>query len=433
MNKTKLSTINDVFGLLDQHEAYRSQCLNLIASENLPSPTVRKMLTSDLGGRYPTYMDDPAKRNYMGTKKMAELEIATQELAKQVYGANFIDFRPLGGHMAGVGVISALTKPGDTVFETGVYGGHLTATKLVSASLLRGLLNVEYIPFNEDEHIIDMEALKEQVLQKKPRLVLFGRDQILFPEEIEPLRSIADDVGAVIAYDFSHTHGLVAGKAFPNPLNQGADVVLGSHHKTIPGPQGGLYMTRDEGTYLSIRPGLYPPFVTNHHVERLPALAITYLEILAFGEAYAAQIVKNSQALGQALHERGIRALYSHKGFSKSHQVIVDVADYGTGQNAADQLEMANIISGKTMVPRDVKSGWQTTSGLRLGTQEVTRQGFNEEDMEIVAEFIQRALEGPGSNDALKTDVTEFVASHRALKFCFDEGVDPFDALWKLI
>lgn len=431
MQITKLSSIQDVHTLVGDHEAYRSRCLNLIASENLPSPTVRKFLTTDLGGRYPTYMDDPAKRNYMGTKKMAEIEIATQELAKQVYGADFIDFRPLGGHMAGVGVITALTKPGDTVFETGTYGGHLTATKLVSASLLQGSLNVEYIPFNEDEHVVDMDALKELTIQKKPRLIIFGRDQILFPEQIEPIRSIADEIGTIVAYDFSHTHGLVAGKAFPNPLDQGADVLLGSHHKTIPGPQGGIYMTRSQEIYRTIRPGLYPPLVTNHHVERLPALAVTYLEILEFGEAYAAQIIKNSQALGRSLSERGIDALYGHKGFSLSHQVIIDVADFGTGQEVAYQLERANIICGKTMVPRDVKNGGQTMSGLRLGTQEVTRQGMIEEDMDVIAQFIQDALDKPDSFNQLREEIAEFVRDRREIKFCFDAGEDPFEPLWK--
>ncbi len=426
-----LNTVEDVQEILSAHEMYRSRCLNLIASENLPSPTVKKFLTCDLGGRYPTYYDDPAKRNYMGTKYLAEMEIATQELAKRVYRSEFVDFRPLGGHLAGVGVICALTRPGDTVFETSDFGGHMTATKLVSAGLLEGLLNVEYIPFDPDEHMVDMPVLKQLAREKKPKLIIFGRDQILFPEQIEPIRETADELGIYIAYDMSHVHGLIVGKAFPNPLDQGADVLLGSHHKTIPGPQGGLYTTRRQEMYTTIRRGIYPTFVTNHHVERIPALAVMYLEMIEFGEAYAAQIVKNSQALGKALFTRGISALYPHKGFSRSHQVLVDVSNLGSGGDVAAQLEQAGIICGKTLAPHDVKSGRQTSSGLRVGTQEVTRQGMLEEDMSTIAGFFQRVLVEKEPGARVAADIADFVSQRRALKFCYDEGVDPFNEMWK--
>ena len=426
-----LSSMNDIRDLLSRHDSYRRRCLNLIASENIPSTTVRRFLTCDLGGRYTTYFDDPAARNYKGTKFMAEIEIAAQELARKVYDAAFVDFRPLGGHMAGVGVICALTRPGDTVFETGDMGGHKTASKLVSAGLLRGSLNVEYIPYDVEEHDIDMEALKRLVRDRKPKLIIFGRDQILFPENIEPIREVADEVGAYVAYDLSHVHGLIAGKAFPNPLDQGADVMLGSHHKTIPGPQGGLYITRNEEIFKEVRQGVYPPLVTNHHVERAPALAATYLEMLAFGEAYAQQIVRNSQALGQALHDRGIMALYPHKGFSQSHQVIVDVAEFGSGGEVADLLEQANIICGKTMVPSDLGHEGKTVSGLRLGTQELTRIGMLERDMAEVAEFFGRVIIEREAPDRVAGDVADFTNGFTEIKYCFDEGVDPFEALWK--
>ncbi len=425
------TTIQDVRNLLAAHENYRGRCLNLIASENIPSPTVRKLLTSDLGGRYPTYYDDPRQRNYKGTRFMAEIEVQTQELAKECFNANYVDFRPLGGHLAGVGAICGLTRPGDTVFETGDWGGHKTASKLVSAQLLKGLLNVEYIPYQPETHDIDMPRLVELVREKKPRLIIFGRDQILFPEDISPIRTVADEVDAFVAYDMSHVHELIAGKAFPNPLDLGADVLLGSHHKTMPGPQGGLYLTRKREVYEQVRRGLYPPFVTNHHVERLPALAATYIEIREFGQAYAQQIVRNSAALGRALYSRGLDALYPERGFSQSHQVIVDVTKFGTGGQVANRLEEAHIICGATPVPADLTRGGGTSSGLRLGTQELARIGMVEQDMDQVAELIKRVVVDGAPCEQIAAEVATFVTQFKELRFCFERGVHPYASLWQ--
>ena len=426
-----LDTLDNIYELIRRHETYRSECLNLIASENIPSPAVRRLLASDLGGRYPTYLDDPRKRDYRGTRIIAELEVAVQELAKQVYDANFVDFRPLGGHLAGIGAICGLTQFGDTVFETGPFGGHRTATKMINAGLLNRALTVEYIPYDLETHDIDMPVLITRVMQTRPKLIIFGRDQILFPENIQPIMDIAADVGAYIAYDFSHIHGLVVGKAFPNPLDQGAQVVLGSHHKTFPGPQGGLYMTRDAEMYGKVRRGLYPAFVGNHHAERLLALAVAYLEMREFGEAYASQIVRNSQALGKALRDREIAALYPERGFSQSHQVLVDVGSFGSGDDAAARLEQANIICGRTMVPRDVLNGGNTWSGLRLGTQELTRIGMVEEDMDQVAALIERVLIQEEPPVSLADDVIAFVSGFNRLRFCFDNTTHPFSAIWQ--
>jgi glycine hydroxymethyltransferase len=431
MHTQILSSLQDVYNLITRHETYRSQCINLIASENIASPAVRRLLSADLGGRYPTYLDDPRQRDYRGTRIIAEIEVAVQELAKQVYDAEYVDFRPLGGHLAGVGAICGLTQPGDIIFETGALGGHRTATKMVDANLLARALTVEYIPYDIDTHDIDMPALIARVREKRPRLIIFGRDQILFPENVQLISGVAAEVGAYIAYDFSHIHGLVAGKVFPNPLDQGAHVVLGSHHKTFPGPQGGLYMTRDEEIYSKVRRGLYPAFVGNHHVERVLALAVAYLEMREFGEVYATQIVRNSQALGKALQDRGIAVLYPERGFSQSHQVLVDVTAFGSGDGVAARLEQANIICGRTMIPKDILNANRTFSGLRLGTQEITRIGMVEENMDQVSALIERVLVKKESPARVADDVINFVSAFDKLMYCFDKTAQPFDVIWK--
>jgi glycine hydroxymethyltransferase len=187
---SKLRSIQDIDSVLYKHNTWRGRCLNMIASENIASPSVRRFLASDLGGRYPTYHDDPKERNYLGTRYMAEVEVGALDVAKEVYDADFVDFRPLG-------VVLGLVEPGDTVMETGDgFGGQRVATKLLTANLLQDLIKIEFIPYDPETHDIDIDRMTERMRSLKPKLVILGRSHILFPDTISPLRSIADELGA---------------------------------------------------------------------------------------------------------------------------------------------------------------------------------------------------------------------------------------------
>ena len=425
-------SISDINQAIYRHNTWRGQCLNMIASENIASPAVRHFLSSDLGGRYPTYYDDPMVRNYFGTQYMAEIETGALGVAKEIYNADYVDFRPLSGEIAGVAVILGLAEPGDTVMETGDgFGGQRVATKLISASLLKDLIKIEYIPYDPETHDIDVESMIKKMLQCKPKLVILGRSHILFPDTIEPLRKIADEIGAYLAYDFSHISGLVTGKTFPNPLDLGVDVVMGGHTKSLPGPQGGLYFTRSEDIYHKVRRGLYPPIVCNHHLERAPALAATYLEMREFGEDYAKQVGNNSAALGTALDKAGLDSQYAERGYSQSHQVLVDVSDFGQGKEIAKLLETANIISGPGQIPRPTWAAeGKARVGLRLGTQELTRIGMTEVDMLTVADLMKRVIIDRDPCEQVSKAVAEFVSNFTELKFCFDKGIHPYQPLF---
>ena len=206
---------------------------------------------------------------------------------------------------------------------------------------------------------------------------------------------------------------------------------MGGHTKSLPGPQGGLFFTRSEETYQKIRRGLYPPIICNHHVERAPALAALYLEMREFGHAYATQLGKNSAALGAALAERGLESQYPERGYSQSHQVLVDVSAYGDGKDIAKMLEAANIICGPGSIPRPTwaKEG-KARTGLRLGTQELTRIGMKETDMATVAELMSRAVVEREPPDTVTKAVAEFVSCFTELKFCFDRGAHPYRDLF---
>ncbi len=224
--------------------------------------------------------------------------------------------------------------------------------------------------------------------------------------------------------------GLIAGKVFPNPLDQGADVVAGSTAKTLGAPQGGIVFTRNEEIYKKVRTGFYPSLITNHHINRIPGIAATLLEMLEFGEAYFGQVVRNSKALGEALYERAFDVLDRNRGFSQSHEVLVDVSKFGDGREIANRLELASIIIGGVTLPKDIQTGGKTASGLRLGTQEVTRTGAVESDMESIAELMRRVVIDEEHPETVAEDVAVFVSRFREIKYTFDEGAAPYTPLF---
>lgn len=431
MTTTAINSIEDIQEMISRHERYRARCLNLIASENMVSASARKLLASDLVGRYATYYDDPAVRNYKGNKYMAELEIAVLELARRLFDADFVDLRPLSGEMAVKSLFIGLTSPGDMVFESGpTDGGHGVGRRMLAANLFKGILDLRYFPIKDYQLDPDMSRLQQMIREEKPKLIVFGRSRILFPEPIEQIRQAADEVGAYVGYDASHIMGLIAGKVFPNPLDQGADVVAGSTAKTLGAPQGGIIFTRNEDVYKKVRAGFYPPLIANHHIHRIPGLAATFFEMLEFGESYYRQIVRNSQAFGKALCERGFDVLARDRGFSQSHEVLVDVSKLGDGREITNLLERANIIMGGATLPKDIETEGKTTSGLRLGTQEVTRTGAVEADMEGIGDLMKRVVIDKEEPQKVATDVATFVARFNEIKYTFDKGVAPYTSLF---
>ncbi len=423
------NSINELKELTEQQTEWRGRCLNLIASENLVSKTVRWYLTSDFGHRYNTFYDDPMERNYLGNKYIALVETKARETAQKLFGCQFVELRPLGGEMACDAVILGLTEKGDTVLETGEdFGGQEVCSRLISAGLLKKSLNVEYLAYDPNTSDLNIEKNKKLILKTKPKLIIFGKGRPLFPESIDKLLPVIKEVGAYIAYDVSHVLGLIAGNAFFNPLGYGVDVIMGSTHKTFPGPQGGIILCNDEEIFRKVRLGLYPPLVTNHHANRIAAMAAALIEMQEFGEEYHSQIIKNSQALGKALYARDFNVLFPELGFSKSHQLHVDVSEFGGGVTVANLLEKANIILGATTTTSDIIKGTKKM-GLRMGTQEITRTSMKEKDMNQVAEFFKRLLIDKENTETIKKDIAEFVRNFNKIHYTWDENTPAYDLI----
>jgi glycine hydroxymethyltransferase len=406
-----LKTIQDINSLIQKHNSYRESSLNLIASENYSSEAVRGLLTSDFNNRYGCYVTlAPEQRDYTGNKYIHEFEMATHELVKEIFEAKYVDLRPIGGHMAGMGVVLGLMEPGDLVIEVHLKDwGHGLVGPMCQVEHFNTTINVEYMKFDENR-AVDTEALKKQAIEKKPKMIIFGGSGTLFAEPIKELRPIADELGIILAYDASHVTGLIAGKVFPNPLEEGADIMFGSTHKSFPGPQGGFVVSNRLDLIEKVGKAISPSLVTSHHLNRLPALAASVLEMKEFGHDYGKQIVKNTKALSKALHERGFKVYGASRGYSDSHLLLADVGEF-VSEAPAKHLEKAGIFVS------DDFSG--SSPEIRIGTPEATRRGMKEEEMEVIAEFIKRILIDKEDPSKVAEEVTAFTKKYLKLEYSF--------------
>ena len=406
--------VQEIESLLEKHKAFRGNCLNLIASENSPSPLVEGLISEDLDRRYGYYTGiDLHNRFYQGNRFIERIEEVAHELAKQLFGAAYIDFRPLSGNIAGIAAAFALGSPGDTVLE--VQNGHRYAHKLASSPLKVELKPIP-IPWDGVRYNIDLDQTLALIEQHRPKLVSIGSGLFLFPQPVRELREAMRKYNpdSYLIYDAAHVMGLIAGGRFQFPLDEGADVITTSTHKTLAGPQGGMILTNDRSIAERIASAISPLLVANHHLSRLPALAGTFLEWLACGEAHASAIIDNAKALGRALHERGIRVAGADLGFTESHTLMVIVDEFGQGKALADQLEACHIITGATSIPAELG-----THGLRIGVQEVTRYGMTPADTPEIADCIVDALNGRDIED-VKRRVIALAGRFNRIRFTLD-------------
>ncbi len=410
--------VDRVFEIVSKHNKWRRQeCLNMIASENVMSPLAEKFFVSDFEGRY---NEHDVEAHYQGTKYSLEIEKFTNEIFGERFNTKFVDCRPIAGAIANLCVYHALLKAGDVFICPGlVYGAHVSSTRYGIAGV-KGLISVDAF-FDVERFRLDVDKTVQLAEKVKPKLIMLGRSMFLFPEPIKELRNALGDIW--IVYDAAHVFGLIYGKQFQQPLEEGADIITASTHKTFPGPQGGIIIARndlEEKIWNKIQRAIFPGIISNHHIHRLPSLAITALEMNEFGEAYAKQIIKNAKAFAQAMFERGFKVLCEPYGFTESHQVLIDVREFGGGKPVAELMEKANIIINKMALPwdRDIDAT-RNPSGIRIGLQELTRFGMKQKEMEEVAEFYKRVLIDKEDPEKVKEDVIEFRKNFLEVHYCF--------------
>jgi glycine hydroxymethyltransferase len=403
--------------LVAAHEAWRSRTVNLIASENALSPAVRAALNSDLVQRYADYTGrNLAARRYRGNRYIEMVEREAVRIARETLRVEHVELRPISGHVAGAAVLMGLCRSGGLVLETGRDGGgHREGGKLASSSLVP--LEIQYLPFDAARYNVDVAATMRLIDEQRPRMVILGSSNFLFPH---PVSAIAEALkrypDTLLVYDGSHVMGFLAAGRFQDPLHEGADLVFGSTHKTLPGPQGGLIFSNRGDLMEAISQATYPALVTNHHPFRIPALALALLEMQRWGGAYADQVVANVQVLGAALEAEGVPCVCVDGRYSQSHTLLACVGRFGTGAAIAERLEGAGIITTAAHLPK-----YWGGEGIRIGVQEITRLGAAEKDMAPLARWVAQVVTNSRDLAAIAEETAGFAAALGPVRFTWDD------------
>jgi len=420
--------IADIRSIIEAQEQWRGrETVNLIASENAQSPAVRALQDSDFMARYaeghPNH-DGQVLRYYQGTRYIDQVETMARDELLTLTRCRQADVRPISGNAANTAIALGYLRGGDAIIVNSTpAGGHIShnsigvfGRRIQNRGASLNLENEKHIPLHffplaEDGYHVDVQGSIDLIEQVSPRLIVLGKSLFLFPEPLPQLAAICKQKGIPILFDAAHVFGLVAGGQFQDPWREGATWVTASTHKTFPGPQRGVIVSdldpEDEARYWPAADrGVFPGSSSNHHLHTLPALLAAIREMQEHASAYAGQIVANAQALGRALDAEGIPVEARDFGYTRSHQIAVNVAGHGGGVEVAQRLEASDIIVNYNLLPHD--SDARNPSGLRIGVQEMTRYGMREPEMQRLAALIAACIKGTPVQPEVNTLRAEF-------------------------
>jgi glycine hydroxymethyltransferase len=410
--------------LLDRHDRYSATTLNLIPSLNVPSQAIYRAMHSDLLNRVAEGW--VGERSFPGMKFYEMIEQIGITSAKRLFRYEHVDLRPISGTLANAAVFGAFTKSGDTIVTLGLQQGAHNSMATDLPCKVFGL-RVECLPFDRDSLNIDViRAIKLlRSASPAPKLVMLGGSVLLYPQPLRPIVKAAHEFGAIVVYDGSHVAGLIAGGEFQDPYEDNIDVVTMATCKTMPGPQGAMILSRPEFSDR-LKHVISPTLHSGHHLHETVGKVLALLELEAFGAKYAQKVISNAQRLGDELSSRNL-PVYSRRGgpTTLSHTLLVDCTRWGGGIAAERILESGGILVNRVSLPAG--QGEPVRSGIRIGTQEMTRFGMKREDMSAIASFISRSLDG-GDPRQIRREVKAFRSQFQAVDYCFPDPSPIFRA-----
>jgi glycine hydroxymethyltransferase len=405
MNASDYPVDTALASLLDRELERQNTTLQLIASENFTSPAVMAATGSVLTNKYSEGY--PGKRYYGGNMVIDEVEQLAIDRVKTLFGAEHANVQPHSGANANTAVYLAILKPGDTAMGLRLdQGGHITHGLPVSLS--GQYYNFVSYGVDEKSERIDMDHVRKIALEHRPKLIVAGATA--YPRIIDPaaFRSIADEIGALLMFDAAHIAGLIAGGMHPSPVPY-ADIVTFTTHKTLRGPRGGCILSKAEHA-AAIDKGVFPGSQGGPLEHVIAGKAVAFHEAASPSfRVYTQQIVKNAQALAEAMKREGFRLCTDG---TDNHLMLVDLRPFDaelTGKKAQEVLDKAGISLNKNQFPFDPRSPF-VTSGLRIGTPSITTQGLTEAEMPLIANLIREALRNPDNADALASVRDEVAA-----------------------
>tara|TARA_R110002124_G_scaffold283922_2_gene460512 strand:- start:3819 stop:5114 length:1296 start_codon:yes stop_codon:yes gene_type:complete len=389
--------------------------IELIASENIVSAAVMEAQGSVMTNKYAEGY--PGKRYYGGCQYVDVAETLAIDRAKELFGCKYANVQPNSGSQMNQAVFLALLQPGDTFMGLDLNsGGHLTHGSPVNMS--GKWFNVVSYGVRQQDELLDMDEVREKARANKPKLIVAGGTAYSRVWDWQAFRDIADEVGAYLMVDMAHIAGLVAGGVHPSPIGI-ADVVTTTTHKSLRGPRGGMVLTNDEALAKKINSAVFPGLQGGPLMHVIAAKAVAFAEALRpeFKD-YAAQVVKNAQAMADQLMKGGINVV---SGGTDNHLCLADLRPKKvTGKAAEAALGRAHITCNKNGVPFDPESPF-VTSGIRLGAPAGTTRGFGEAEFRQIADWIVEVVDGLSANgaegnaeveDKVKSEVAALCARH---------------------
>ncbi|MEM9630317.1 MAG: aminotransferase class I/II-fold pyridoxal phosphate-dependent enzyme [Pseudomonadota bacterium] len=416
IDNTRSMTSAQINGRIDalveeNRTIHERDCFNLNPATNVMNPKAEALLASGLGSR--PSLGYPGDKYEMGLEAIEEIEVIAADLACEVFHSTYAEIRVGSGALANLYSFMATCDPGDTIIAPPAsVGGHVTHHAPGCAGLYG--LKIHEAPVDGDGYTIDLEGLRRQALELRPKLITIGMSLNLFPHPVSQIRAIADEVGAYVLFDAAHQCGMIAGKVFADPLAEGAHLMTMSTYKSLGGPAGGLIVTNDQVLSEKLDAIAFPGLTANFDVAKSAALAVSLLDWRDFGTSYAEKMVSTAKALADALSMEGLPVYSTKNGYTASHQFALEAAAFGGGQAASKKLRKAGFLACGIGLPIPPVEG--DMNGLRFGTPELVRWGMDESDMAQLARLIAEALR---SNDpeSMAERVGEWRRSFKSLHF----------------
>ncbi|MDA7427273.1 aminotransferase class I/II-fold pyridoxal phosphate-dependent enzyme [Primorskyibacter aestuariivivens] len=390
---------------------HERECFNLNPATNVMNPRAEALLASGIGTR--PSLGYPGDKYEMGLEAIEEIEVIAAELACEIFDATHAEIRVPSGAIANLYGFMATCKPGDAVIvPPAVVGGHVTHHEAGAAGLYG--LQIFEAPVDEDGYTVDLNALADLAEAVEPRLITIGGSLNLSPHPVAGIRQIADRFGASVLFDAAHQCGIIAGRAWPNPLDEGAHLMTMSTYKSLGGPPSGLIVTRDAALAQRLEQIAFPGMTANFDAAKSAALAVSLLDWRDHGTAYAEAMVEMSKALAKACQEAGLPVFKTAQGATQSHQFALEATAFGGGQAASKKLRKAGFLACGIGLPTEPVEG--DMNGLRIGTPELVRWGMTAEHAPELARLIVAALRA-NAPDTLAPEVAAWRASFDKLHF----------------
>ena len=387
--------------LIQKELIRQTEGIELIASENYASEAVMKASGSILTNKYAEGL--PNKRYYGGCEVVDEVEQVAIDRLKELFGASWANVQPHSGSQANAAVFLACLKPGDRILGFDLsHGGHLTHGSPVNFS--GKLFDAHFYGVEEATGTIDYNKVKDQAHKVNPKMIICGASAYSRDWDYIALRSIADEIGALLLADVSHPSGLIAGKILNDPIPH-CHIVTSTTHKTLRGPRGGVIMIGEDTENpwgLKFKSGKLKKLSSLIDSAVFPGTQggplehIIAAKAVAFREAqqpeyksYIKNVVKNAQVMAEELVNKGYQIISNG---TDNHCLLIDLRNKNVnGKDAENSLGIADITVNKNMVPFDTQSPF-ITSGIRIGTAAITTRGVNTEEIKIIANLIDSSI-----------------------------------------